>query len=71
MKDQVDNLQAIVREQRELIKRLMSENRRLGEAAEILSERIQDLEQRNIVIDQEIAEVSIDFDLIPDRYLNS
>ncbi len=70
MNEQVKRLEALVQEQRKLIKELDSENRRLRTIAQTLRNRIQDLEQQHIVIDREIAEIPIGFDLIPEEDLN-
>ena len=63
-------MEALVQEQRNLIKELDSENRRLRTIVQSLKNRIQDLEQQHIVIDREIAEIPIGFDLIPEEDLN-
>jgi len=70
MKKQFERLQTLTREQRELIKKLLIENRRLNTVTQALHNRIQDLEQLHIVIDREIAEIPIGFDLIPEEDLN-
>jgi predicted nucleic acid-binding Zn-ribbon protein len=70
MNKQVEDLQALTREQRELIKKLVSKNRHLSTLTQTLRNRIQDLEQQHIVIDREIAEIPIGFDLIPEDDLN-
>ena len=70
MSEQVKRLEALVQEQRNLIKELDSENRRLRTIVQSLRNRIQDLEQQHIVIDREIAEIPIGFDLIPEEDLN-
>lgn len=70
MNKQVEDLQALTREQRELIKKLISKNRHLSTLTQTLRNRIQDLEQQHIVIDREIAEIPIGFDLIPEDDLN-
>ena len=70
MNKQVEHLQALTREQRELIKKLVSKNRHLNTLTQSLRNRIQDLEQQHIVIDREIAEIPIGFDLIPEDDLN-
>jgi len=70
MKKQFERLQALTREQRELIKKLVIENRRLNTVAQTLHSRIQNLEQLHIVIEREIAEIPIGFDLIPEEDLN-
>lgn len=70
MNKQVEDLRALTREQRELIKKLVSKNRHLSTLTQTLRNRIQDLEQQHIVIDREIAEIPIGFDLIPEDDLN-
>ncbi len=70
MSEQVEHLQALTLEQRDLIKKLLDENLRLNTLVQTLRDRIQDLEQQHIVIDKEIAEMPIGFDLIPEEDLN-
>ncbi len=70
MSDQVEHLQALTLEQRDLIKKLLDENLRLNTLIQTLRDRIQDLEQQHIVIDKEIAEMPIGFDLIPEEDRN-
>jgi predicted nucleic acid-binding Zn-ribbon protein len=70
MNEQLERLEALVKEQRELVKELESENRSLKTLAQTLRNRIQDLEQQHIVIDKEIAEIPIGFELIPEDDLN-
>ena len=70
MNERAKRLQALVQEQRKLIKEFDSENRRLRSIVQSLRSRIQDLEQQHIVIDREIAEIPIGFDLIPEEDLN-
>ncbi|MDH3630365.1 MAG: hypothetical protein OER98_04520 [Gammaproteobacteria bacterium] len=70
MNEPVKRLEALVQKQRELIKEFESENRRLKTIVQALRGRIQDLEQQHIVIDREIAEIPIGFDLIPEEDLN-
>jgi hypothetical protein len=67
MNKQIERLQALTRE---LIKKLVSENRELKTLTRTLSNRIRDLEQQCIVIDREMAEIPIGFDLIPENDLN-
>jgi hypothetical protein len=67
MNKQIERLQALTRE---LIKKLVSENRELKTLTRTLSNRIRDLEQQCIVIDREMAEIPIGFDLIPEDDLN-
>ena len=70
MNEQVKSLEWLVQKQRNLIKEFESENRRLKTIVQALRGRIQDLEQQHIVIDREIAEIPIGFDLIPEEDLN-
>lgn len=70
MNEQVKRLEALVQKQRQLFKEFESENRRLKTIVQALRGRIQDLEQQHIVIDREIAEIPIGFDLIPEEDLN-
>ncbi len=70
MNEQVERLQVLTQEQREQIMELESENRQLRSLTETLSNRIQELEQQCIVIDRELAEIPIGFDLIPEDDLN-
>ena len=70
MNKQVELLLALTREQRALIKKLVSENYRLNTLTRALHGRNQDLERQHMVIDREIAEIPISFDLIPENDLN-
>lgn len=70
MNEQVERLQVLMQEQRERIEELETENRRLNMLTQTLSKRIQELEQQCIVIDRELAEIPIGFDLIPEDDLN-
>jgi len=70
MNEQVERLQALTQEQREQIMELENENRQLRSLTQTLSDRIQELEQQCIVIDRELAEIPIGFDLIPEDDLN-
>ena len=70
MNEQVEHLKALTQEQREQIMELKNENRELKTLTQTLSNRIQELEQQCIVIDREMAEIPIDFDLIPEDDLN-
>jgi predicted nucleic acid-binding Zn-ribbon protein len=69
MNEQVKRLEWLVQKQRDLIKEFESENRSLKTIVQALRGRIQDLEQQHIVIDREIAEIPIGFDLIPEEDL--
>ena len=69
MDSQIEHLQALTVEQRELIKKLLTENQRLTTLVQALRNRIRELEQQHIVIDREITEIPIDLDLIPERDL--
>jgi SMC interacting uncharacterized protein involved in chromosome segregation len=70
MNEQVERLEALSQEQQELIKELENENLCLKARIQILSDRIQELEQQRIVIDREMAEIPIGLDLIPEEDLN-
>ena len=69
MNKQITHLLALTREQRELIKKLVYENRRLSTLTQTLHSRNRDLEKQHMVIDREIAEIPIGFDLIPENDL--
>ena len=70
MNDQFERLEALTQEQRELIIELKNENRILETLTRTMSNRIEELEQQHIVIDKEVAEIPIGFDLIPEEGLN-
>jgi len=70
MDEQVERLEALSQEQQELIKELENENRCLKAWTQTLSNRIQELEQQRLLIDREMAEIPIGFDLIPEDDLN-
>ena len=70
MNEQIERLEALTQEQRELIIELESENQRLKTLTQTLSNRIQELEQQRLMIDREMAEIPIGFDLIPEDDLN-
>jgi regulator of replication initiation timing len=70
MNEQVKGLKALTSEQRNIIKKLLYENRHLRLQNRALSKRNQDLEETSVVIDREIAEIPIGFDLIPESDLN-
>ena len=70
MNEQVERLEILSQEQQELIKELENENRCLKARTQTLSNRIQELEQQRLVIDREMAEIPIGFDLIPEDDLN-
>ena len=69
MNEHVRRLEALVQQQRELIKEFEIENRRLKTIVQTMKGRLQDLEQQNVVIDREIAEIPIGLDLIPEKDL--
>jgi predicted nucleic acid-binding Zn-ribbon protein len=69
MNKQFEHLQVLTREQRELIKKLLTENRRLNALTQSMRQRIQDLEKTKLVIDREVADIPIGFDLIPESDL--
>ncbi|UCH41669.1 MAG: hypothetical protein JSU67_08420 [Gammaproteobacteria bacterium] len=71
MDTQNEHLQALAVEQRELIKKLLTENQRLTTLTKALRNRIRELEKQHIVIDREITEIPIDLDLIPERDLGN
>jgi regulator of replication initiation timing len=70
MNDKIERLVTLTCEQRNIIKKLLLENRHLQMQNRSLSKRNQDLEERSMVIDREIAEIPIGFDLIPEDDLN-
>jgi len=70
MNEQVERLETLVQEQRERIDELKNENQRLQAQTRTLSNRIQELERQRVVIDREMAEIPIGFELIPDDDLN-
>ena len=70
MNELVKRLVGLTSEQRNLIKNLEHENRHLKLRTQFLCSRIQDLEETNVVIDREIAEIPTGFDLIPESDLN-
>ena len=70
MNEQVKGLKALTSEQRNIIKKLLYENRHLRLQNRALSKRNQDLEETSVVIDREIAEIPIGLDLIPESGLN-
>ena len=63
-------LEALTLKQREPIKELVHENRQLKLKTKILSNRLKNLEKTYVVIDREIAEIPIGFELIPEGDLN-
>lgn len=71
MSEQFEYLQSLAAEQRELIRKLLDENLRLNTLTQTMHDRIQDLEQQHVVIDEKITELPIDFDLIPESELNN
>ncbi|MGB5326810.1 MAG: hypothetical protein WBO58_01175 [Gammaproteobacteria bacterium] len=66
MNEKVERLQVLTQEQRELITKLEKENQHLKTLTQNLNDRIRELEQQCIVIDRELAEIPIGFDLIPE-----
>lgn len=70
MNEKMARLVTLTSEQRNIIKKLRHENRYLQKQNRALSKRNQDLEKRSMVIDREIAEIPIGFDLIPEDDLN-
>ena len=65
MNEQVKRLKALASEQQGLIRELERENLRLKTLTKTLGNRIQDLENTNLMIDSEITDKPIDFDTIP------
>ena len=57
-------LKALTAEQRELIKKLVIENRRLEHLVRTLRGRVEYLERQHVVIDCATAEIPIDPDLV-------
>jgi len=70
MNDKMERLVTLTSEQRVIIKKLRHENRHLQMQNKALSKRNRDLEERSVVIDRNIAEIPIGFDLIPEDDLN-
>lgn len=70
MKKRAERLEELTLKQRELIKQQESEIRLLKTMLRTMKSRITDLEKQHIVIDREIAEIPIGFDLIPEDDLN-
>ena len=70
MNKKTDSSHALIKEQRELIKKLIDENQRQEIQIRTLCERVHDLEERDLVIDRETSEITIDLDLVPEKYLN-
>ena len=66
MNEKAERLLALTQEQRELIAQLEIENRDLKKLVQNLNDRIDKLEQQRLVIDREMAEIPIGFDLIPE-----
>ena len=66
MNDKAERLLVLTQEQRELIAQLEIENRDLKKLVQNLNDRIEKLEQQRVVIDREMAEIPIGFDLIPE-----
>ena len=70
MNKKTDSSEALIQEQRELIKKLIGENQRQETMIKTLCERVHDLEERDLVIEKETTDISIDLDLVPEKYLN-
>lgn len=70
MNEKAERLLVLTQEQRELIAQLEIENRDLKKLVQNLNDRIVKLEQQRVVIDREMAEIPIGFDLIPEDDLN-
>ena len=70
MNELVGRLETLTSKQRNQIIKLERENQHLKLQNRALSRRILDLEKTHVVIDREIAEIPIGFDLIPENDLN-
>ncbi len=71
MSKQIDQLVSLTREQRKLIKDLLSENTRLNRQTKALCKRVQDLERLQMIVDREIIEIPVGLDLVPEKDLTS
>ena len=70
MNDKMERLVTLTSEQRNIIKKLLHDNRHLKFQNRALTARNRELEERSMVIDREIAEIPIGFELIPEDDLN-
>lgn len=70
MDDKVTRLETLTSEQRNMIKKLLHDNRYLKLQNQTLKKRNRFLEERDVVIDREIAEIPTGFELIPENDLN-
>jgi len=70
MNDKMERLVTLTSEQRNVIKKLLLDNRHLKFQNRALTVRNRELEERSMVIDREIADIPIGFDLIPEDDLN-
>ncbi len=70
MNDKMERLVTLTSEQRNVIKKLLLDNRYLKFQNQALTVRNRELEERSLVIDREIADIPIGFDLIPEDDLN-
>lgn len=70
MNELVGRLETLTSKQRNMIIKLERENRHLKLQNQALSRRVQALEETHVVIDREVAEIPIGFDLIPESDLN-
>ena len=70
MNDKMERLVTLTSEQRNVIKKLLLDNHYLKSQNRALTKRNRELEERSLVIDREIAEIPIGFDLIPEDDLN-
>jgi hypothetical protein len=70
MNGKMERLVTLTSEQRNIIKKLLLDNRNLKSQNQTLTKRNRELEERSLVIDREIAEIPIGFDLIPEDDLN-
>ena len=70
MNEPVEHPETLTSRQRNHIEKLHEENRLLKLQIRALNKRIQNLEETSVVIDREIAEIPIGFDLVPESDLN-
>ena len=70
MNGKMERLVTLTSEQRNVIKKLLLDNHHLKSQNRALTKRNRELEVRSLVIDREIAEIPIGFDLIPEDDLN-
>ena len=70
MNEKMERLVTLTTEQRNIIKKLLLKNCQLQRQNRTLSKRNRVLEERAVVIDREIAEIPVGFELIPEDDLN-